>query len=350
MKSNTVAGIEADEERAPDGWKKEPLLSACGDCGEWFKVPQPALRRVDIACPNCSVWNRRRDLYRRSRSPEQIHHRSVAELLFSYKGRINRKTFWLTWGIPGSILAMSPLLLTFVPGLNEMPMLYVGLAVLTLVALCAIGLPVIAKRLHDRGASDEWLGLVLLPLVAPFFPIAGLLFLIFVIALGVGPGQRHVNRYGPPPKRIRYVRRRRTDGSPSEAHTLRKGSVSNGLLILLCVLQVATVCALVVISLKLQSTPTTGELRQRLSTGDYDQAEGPFADVPVVALQDQSVRIDGTVSLNEPVSVRVANEVEISEPVEVRGEVDIKDTLPVRVRIEREWFFRHFLCWADNQK
>lgn len=68
------------------------------------------------------------------------------------------------------------------------------------------GACVISKRLHDRGRSGWWSGVILLavvlvwPIPAGFFDYIAVLFLMWaMIELLVMPSERGHNRFGPPP-------------------------------------------------------------------------------------------------------------------------------------------------------
>ena len=76
-------------------------------------------------------------------------------------------------------------------------------------ALLFVGAVILAKRLHDRGRSGWWTGLIILalivvwPLPTGFIDFIGVLVLVWAaVELGVLPGEQGANRYGPNPLRL----------------------------------------------------------------------------------------------------------------------------------------------------
>ena len=79
---------------------------------------------------------------------------SIQELLFSFHGRIGRKTYWI-WNI-----AYYVLILGFSIGISRLlPTLSYFLLPLFLVLLLIPDLVITAKRWHDRNKSTYWLAL-----------------------------------------------------------------------------------------------------------------------------------------------------------------------------------------------
>lgn len=123
-------------------------------------------------------------------------------ILFSYRGRIDRKTYW-KWSILVGIVSVIAICLCFAmltviagaaraDGLDYSILLPVGAGVLLLGALAAswIRFAILAKRLHDRGRSG-WFGLLsLIPIVGQFG--------VLIYAAGLR-GDALPNRYGNPP-------------------------------------------------------------------------------------------------------------------------------------------------------
>ena len=112
--------------------------------------------------------------------------------------RIDRKAYWIA---TAAIFAIA-VALSFVPGVQR------GTGSVTSVLFIRI----FAGRLHDLGRSGWWQVLVyaleILAAVAGALthaPVAlvlgivGLIHIAFVVALGLVPGQRGANRFGPPP-------------------------------------------------------------------------------------------------------------------------------------------------------
>ena len=99
-----------------------------------------------------SVWYRLDTAIRRS-------------TLFSFEGRISRKTYWLKGVLPiVSLYMVVQFTLQALP--NTAPTLPVaallGLYLFITVGMC---LAVASKRLHDRNKSMWWLGIVFVPVV-----------------------------------------------------------------------------------------------------------------------------------------------------------------------------------------
>jgi uncharacterized membrane protein YhaH (DUF805 family) len=106
-----------------------------------------------------------------------------ANLYTNAEGRIGRTTYWI--GIAGILVLQLLSYLLFGSG---------GLfAILSRVVITLLGLAVLIKRCHDWGQTG-WLSLV------SFIPFIGTLW---IIALGVLPGQRGPNAYGPDPRGAR---------------------------------------------------------------------------------------------------------------------------------------------------
>jgi len=135
---------------------------------------------------------------------------NLADLYFSYSGRINRGKFWLgylgaaaaTWSLFFlSTYLFGPPFFDVTPeeierfGVNAMlgstPALVSYAAVL--IGSMILIIPLFIKRCHDRGKSGWWLLLSLIP-------IAGLIWLI--IDLGVMEGDEGPNAYGPNPLKV----------------------------------------------------------------------------------------------------------------------------------------------------
>ena len=106
-------------------------------------------------------------------------------MLFSLRGRISRKRFWL-WGV-GAMIAFAFVL----QGLLAVARVRLGTAEqIANVLLLWPALAVSVKRWHDRDRSGWWVLVALLPVVG---------WLWLLLANGLLPGSRGVNRYGPPP-------------------------------------------------------------------------------------------------------------------------------------------------------
>ena len=124
-------------------------------------------------------------------------HIDWSELLFSSTGRMGRGVFlMLTAGL---------LFVTFAYQALVGPPLYGWTHGVVYAALLFSGACILCRRLHDRGRSGWWAGLVLLALVMAWPLPHGLLRIVLVLVLaaafvelGLLPGQRRFNRFGLP--------------------------------------------------------------------------------------------------------------------------------------------------------
>lgn len=132
---------------------------------------------------------------------------NIADLFFSFAGRINRGKFWLgnlilfviglillaanyaLLGGPYSVASpddiekgADPLIWGSVPAV-------VAYALQVVVSM-VMGFAVLIKRCHDRGKSGWWSLLLLIPIVG---------FIWMIIDLGIMEGDEGPNQYGPNP-------------------------------------------------------------------------------------------------------------------------------------------------------
>jgi uncharacterized membrane protein YhaH (DUF805 family) len=140
---------------------------------------------------------------------------SMMQLLFSFRGRLNRKRYWMTVIVTMAVIIL--LLLLALGMIREQRFEFAALTVLILfilyIPLIWIGLAIGAKRLHDRNKSAWWL--------LVFYALPGILsgagnqmddvaFLILhvvsfaitvwaFVELGCLRGTRATNRFGPDP-------------------------------------------------------------------------------------------------------------------------------------------------------
>jgi signal peptidase I len=126
---------------------------------------------------------------------------TARHILFSYRGRIDRKIYW-KWSIFAGIVSFLTIFLGFVAltliaddarsaDQSESRLLQAGILVLLLVTFVAgwVYFAILAKRLHDLGRSG-WFGLlILIPIIGQF----GVLF----YAAGIR-GNALANKYGNP--------------------------------------------------------------------------------------------------------------------------------------------------------
>ncbi len=129
-------------------------------------------------------------------------------VLFSFKGRIRRKTYWL-FSLPVTLaialiferclqlarLHHLPLPDSALPPpeihAGSMPLLWQAMIMLALyLPLLWMKLAILAKRWHDQNRSANWL-------LVSFIPLIG--GVINFLECGLNPGTRGPNRYGPDP-------------------------------------------------------------------------------------------------------------------------------------------------------
>jgi uncharacterized membrane protein YhaH (DUF805 family) len=139
----------------------------------------------------------------------------ISQLLFSFRGRLNRKPYWLTNLALLVIVALIVVLVAVLGGASAATDPF-GLALLpfivAVVPLAWIGLAVSAKRLHDRGKSAWWLLLFwVLPSVLErvgeriegfgiIFELASIALTIWaLVEMGFLRGIAGPNQYGPDP-------------------------------------------------------------------------------------------------------------------------------------------------------
>ena len=117
---------------------------------------------------------------------------SITYVWFSFRGRINRKAYWLLYFLPVFLLNILSGVLDGVIGTMQMTE-YGAYGLISLIVGIASLWPMLAagtKRLHDRDKSGWWQLLY-------FVPFAGALFLF--IYLGFLKGSDGANRFGPDP-------------------------------------------------------------------------------------------------------------------------------------------------------
>lgn len=78
---------------------------------------------------------------------------SIWSLLFSYKGRIRRSTFWLTVGVRILVIAVCIYVVFFNEPIH--PIVAILFVLLGLLALY-VGRPIATKRWNDRDGSSCW--------------------------------------------------------------------------------------------------------------------------------------------------------------------------------------------------
>lgn len=109
-------------------------------------------------------------------------------LLFSFDGRINRMSYWMSWIVFVPLAFMAVVIATN----EEILELYRGVVVLVVVWPM---LAVQAKRWHDIDMSAWWLLVILIPNVGPF---------IALVMNGFLPGTHGENRFGPATRQLQW--------------------------------------------------------------------------------------------------------------------------------------------------
>jgi len=139
--------------------------------------------------------------------PGQLRGMPLQKVLFSFKGRIPRRTYWL-YSVPVNV-AMALLLEQLlalaearhvppprsalpvaVEAANAGPPWQAYLILAAYLPLLWMKLAVLAKRWHDQNRSANWL-------IVTFIPLVGMV--INFLECGCNPGTRGENRYGPDP-------------------------------------------------------------------------------------------------------------------------------------------------------
>jgi uncharacterized membrane protein YhaH (DUF805 family) len=157
----------------------------------------------------------------------------MVSLLFSFRGRINRKQYWMGTTLVGFISAIMQVMASAMRAGAMVDVKDPGAALASAASSSALALPLFVlvtwsslavqfKRFHDRGRTG-WITMLPLVLVVllivsilgdifsgtsiervfsdalPYFGLLMLTSLAFFIDLGCLPGVEGTNKYGPPP-------------------------------------------------------------------------------------------------------------------------------------------------------
>ena len=109
---------------------------------------------------------------------------SLTDLLFSFEGRIGRRTFWLNFVLPVFIIAVIVVVVDGLIGLGGV------LAILFQLAILWPSLAVYAKRWHDRDKSGWWTLIILIPVIGSLW---------MLVECGFLKGTAGSNRFGQDP-------------------------------------------------------------------------------------------------------------------------------------------------------
>jgi uncharacterized membrane protein YhaH (DUF805 family) len=145
---------------------------------------------------------------------------TILQKLFSFKGRLRRRDFWICtliiWGTStvGYGLAMAVAFMAVEPDPGRANGSAMAMTIGSFVVMAAMlwpNLAVNAKRLHDRGKSAGVVTVFYLPFLLMLVPALGLflyygatvaVFVYWLIDLGILDGQSRGNTYGPSPKSV----------------------------------------------------------------------------------------------------------------------------------------------------
>jgi len=109
--------------------------------------------------------------------------------LFSLKGRLRRRDYWL-YSLPVLFITIPVFWYTHPDNLSDNSVLNIlSMLIMGFVFWASIALNV--KRLHDRNKSALWVLLTFVPLIGPVFVI---------VELGILSGTKGPNQYGQDPK------------------------------------------------------------------------------------------------------------------------------------------------------
>lgn len=111
---------------------------------------------------------------------------SVLWVAFGFDGRISREPFWLGFILVSLLVSVA--LTPYRPESDDHVMVDLGFLVILAVALWS-ELALAVKRLHDRGLSGWFAALLFMPL----------LNLVVFVVLGLIPGDKGPNAFGPAP-------------------------------------------------------------------------------------------------------------------------------------------------------
>ncbi|MEE9276551.1 MAG: DUF805 domain-containing protein [bacterium] len=122
---------------------------------------------------------------------------SFSQVLFSFKGRIGRSTYWLRGVLPITVFELAMWLgvaifqpLALQKGSDEIGLISALILIVLGAAVTWAGLAIGVKRCHDRGRSAWFLLVSLIPIIGSIWVL---------IELGFLRGTEGGNRYGPDP-------------------------------------------------------------------------------------------------------------------------------------------------------
>lgn len=190
-------------------WHQAEFSLSCPHCRNAVVINGLGLTKDIVGCSDCQHSITLAAVENVRPSGELQFKVGIRQLLLSYEGRVGRLSFLLLGVFPLWIMGAPQLYQTLLDMLwsgaslsQEEETFVVGKAATALLLLSIVGMPISAKRLHDRGKSGHWLWILLLAWV----PYLGPLLLLFaLVSLGLWPGVPKVNRYGPRPRDCRIT-------------------------------------------------------------------------------------------------------------------------------------------------
>jgi len=172
----------------PDVWASDEAAAALGAATGWNRAPAaPSLKSLPPAEVAVDDWTPSPKPAPAAAAASSAPTPSLMALLFSSRGRIRRRDYWLFGSMALTIFALS------------LVALFVSLP-LQQAAICALPVAVIyirvssclrTKRWHDRDKSGIWGLIVMLPMVGSLWAF---------VECGCLEGTPGPNRFGPPPK------------------------------------------------------------------------------------------------------------------------------------------------------
>jgi uncharacterized membrane protein YhaH (DUF805 family)/predicted RNA-binding Zn-ribbon protein involved in translation (DUF1610 family) len=189
----------------------------CPSCGNQYLARGKTLQTKDsIKCPHpgCGIFTPTRKLPIEL-SKEEIITYSIVGDFFSFSGRLSIENYWISF-----LISIPPLIGVFLILLFDFK-LFAFFYIIALIVL----LPLWIKRYHDLGMNSKWAiiqGAFFYHLFYSFFEYSqgrsdvssdtiviilkfflGIALLVTSVFLFLIPGEKKINRYGPPSSKIR---------------------------------------------------------------------------------------------------------------------------------------------------
>lgn len=170
----------------PDIWASQDAAAALGAATGWNRASDtPSLRSLPPAEPLTDEWTPRAKPA--SEAAEFAPTPSLMALLFSSRGRIRRRDYWLVGSLALTIFVLSLVALYVSLPLQQA---LIG-ALLAAAVYVRIGTCLGTKRWHDRDKSGTWNLIVMLPMFGSLWAF---------VECGCLDGTPGPNRFGPSPK------------------------------------------------------------------------------------------------------------------------------------------------------